>query len=102
MALGDTASGVQYSLSQDTVFRARVLIQVVTVARDVYTETPPPSNHAVRAALSTKVSLDPVTYAAIFAVGVAVQSSGSTPGSPPTDGAIYSAITFLWNLYAGA
>lgn len=99
MALIDTPSGIQYSLSQDTVFRARVEIQAVTVARDIYVESAQTAGHVARAALATKVSLDPLTYAGIFAVGVAVQRSDGTPG---TDGDIYSAVFSLWSLYAGA
>ncbi len=98
MALIDTPSGAQYSLSQDQTFRARVLIETLTVARDVYNEAGGTTGHAQRATLAKLVALDPAAYAALFAFGVAVQRTDGTPG---TDGDIYSALMFLWNFYAG-
>lgn len=99
MALADTGYGLTYSLSQDTVFRARVEVAVVTMARDVFQEDAGTANHAARLALANKVVASPAGYAATFSLGVAVQRGDGTQG---TDGDLYSAVSFLWNLYLDA
>lgn len=88
----------QFGLSDDLQFRKRVEIAIVTVARDIASEAPATANHAARATLAKAVANNPVGFAALFAVGCAVQRADATPG---TDADLFSAVSALWNLYAG-
>ena len=90
----------QYNLSQDTIFRGRVLIAMQTAALQILGEDPG-TNHAKthrRSALATEVLGDPNQHLDAFAFSV-VSNAAITAAS--TDNDIQFQVNSVWDDHAG-
>jgi hypothetical protein len=109
------ATGLQarFVAATDPIYLQRVAQALVEVAVTVYGETPPPANHAARAAYAVLVATDPplsmVANGAdgimqpdkrTFAVARLITTQGIDGSS--TDAAITTAVGNVWNALAGA
>jgi|SRR6185437_3026006 len=103
----------QWSAAANANFQQRVASALAVVAVQVYTETPPPANHATRAAYAVKVITEPplsmVTINAfgvtspdqrVFAVARLLASQGLDNSA--SDAAITAQIAADWNALSGA
>lgn len=103
----------QFAAAVDLNFQQRVASALAVVAVQVYTETPPPTNHAARANYAVQVIQNPplsmVTIngygtsqpdKTIYAWARLLASQGFD--SSATDAAIQAQISTDWNAMAGA
>ena len=87
----------QLDAINDPIYLAKVTQSAVKTAIAVNSEDPATAHHAVRVAFATSVLNSPTEMGKRIAHGVATQVSGATP----TDINIDTAVSSIWNAYAG-
>jgi hypothetical protein len=87
----------QGNMVTDPAFLAKVQAGAVTTAIAIYNEAANTTGHAARVAYAELVLHNPAGYAAQLAPGVASQ----VPGTTPSDTDISTALSAIWNAYAG-
>ena len=87
----------QLDAINDPIYLAKVTQSAVKTAIAVNSEAPATAHHAVRVAFATSVLNSPTEMGKRIAHGVATQVSGATP----TDANIDTAVSSIWNAYAG-
>ncbi len=87
----------QLDAINDPIYLAKVTQSAVKTAIAVNSEAPATAHHAVRVAFATSVLNSPTEMGKRIAHGVATQVSGATP----TDINIDTAVSSIWNAYAG-
>lgn len=87
----------QLDAINDPIYLAKVTQSAVKTAIAVNSEAPATDYHAVRVAFATSVLNSPTEMGKRIAHGVATQVSGATP----TDINIDTAVSSIWNAYAG-
>ena len=87
----------QLDAINEPIYLAKVTQSAVKTAIAVNNEAPSVAFHAVRVAFATAVLNNPSDLGRKLAHGVATQVSGATP----TDANIDTAVSSIWNAYAG-
>ena len=87
----------QLDAINDPIYLAKVTQSAVKTAIAVNSEAPATAFHAQRVAFATAVLNNPSDLGRKLTHGVATQVSGATP----TDANIDTAVSAIWNAYAG-
>ena len=87
----------QLDAINEPIYLAKVTQSAVKTAIAVNSEAPATAFHAVRVAFATTVLNSPSDLGRRLAHGVATQVAGATP----TDANIDTAVSAIWNAYAG-
>src|SRR5438132_61501 len=104
----------QFRATADMTFQQRVSAAIAVVAVQVYNETPPPTNHAARAAYAVSVITNPpLSMVSLNSFGTSYQPDKTVYGitrllasegldNSATDAQIETAISNAWSALAGA
>lgn len=88
-----------YDFCHGNDFQARVEVAITQAAVTVSAEATNTANHARRVTLANRVLLEPKKYADLFAVGVS--SDTALQATPTDDAKLATAVSAVWNAYAG-
>jgi hypothetical protein len=87
-----------YNNAQNTDFRYRVQMALISTALAIQSESAATANHAMRSAYALLVLANPSGYAALMAPSFTVD--GTMDPATVTDAAIETRASAVWNAYA--
>jgi hypothetical protein len=89
----------QYTLANNATFQLKTGMAMVQIAETIAGENPNTANHEKRMQWATMVLRDPITWTMRMAYGVS--ALGTISDAASADANYVSAVSTIWNSYAG-